>query len=37
MNRDNNNYAQKYDIRITNLSVLHERDEQEDAKKLKEV
>jgi len=39
MNRDNNNnYAQKYDIRITNLPVSYERDEQEDAKKeLKDV
>jgi len=38
MNRDNNIYAQKYDIRITNLPVLYERDEQEDAKKeLKDV
>ncbi len=33
MNRDNNNnYAQKYDIRITNLPVSYERDEQENAK-----
>jgi len=43
MNRDNiiyksSTYAQKYDIRVTNLPVSYERDKQEDAKnELKDV